>query len=187
MSAPAAFYDAILGDPRNAYGLPLEQSPYRELYHKVARLIAPGQRIVDLGCGSGRFASLVIPEAASYVGIDFSRELLLAAAMYNDVLIPGRFRQADLRTCAIPDADVYVLLEVLEHLDDDLALLARLPKGSTLVASVPSFDSASHMQVFPSEANVWSRYGGQVTIEGDIERIDLPRKGACFWLFKGRL
>lgn len=171
-AAPASYYDSLLDDPKNAYGLPIEESPYRELYERGAELIEPGLHICDLGCGSGRFASLVIDKAAHYWGIDFSERLITEAGRYTGR--PELFQHEDFRHCFIPPADVYVLMEVLEHLDDDLGLIERLPSGSTVIASVPSFDSHSHVRVFPCEWRVRSRYATVLNMDVDIERIDLP-------------
>ncbi len=181
MSAPAAYYDGLLRDPKNAYGLPLEQSPYRELYERAAALVPTGLRICDLGCGSGRFASLVIDNSASYVGIDFSARLIEEARRYTG--LDEEFVLDDLRRMEIPSTDVYVCLEVLEHLDDDLALLQSLPHGATVICSVPSFDSASHVRIFPTVRSVRARYLPLLEMD-EIDTIELPRPGSWFHLWR---
>jgi hypothetical protein len=43
-----------------------------------------------------------------------------------------RYRQADITVDAIPQADVYVAFEILEHLDSPHRLIGRLPPGKLL-------------------------------------------------------
>ena len=52
-----------------------------------------------------------------------------------------------------------VLLEVLEHLDDDLDALERIPPGLPVVFSVPNFWSRAHVRRFLQPRDVFDRYG----------------------------
>jgi trans-aconitate methyltransferase len=179
-AAPPDFYDALLDDPTSAFLGSVEDSPYRELYQRVVALVRPGTAVVELGCGSGRLAMLLADVAWSYVGLDFAPAMIEQAR--RDA--PGTFIVADLRTDWIPDADVYIATEVLEHLDDDLALLARLPADSTVILTVPSFDSESHVRTFPNPGDAVARYAELLDIDTE-ERIDLPTPGAFFHLLRG--
>ena len=123
---------------------------------------------------------MLLGKVRSYVGLDFAPRLISEARRYEP---RGDFRVADLRTDPIPDAEVYVANEVLEHLDNDLGLLRRLPKGSTVVLSVPSFDSRSHVRHFPKPSSARNRYGAALHID-HAEVIPLPR-GAFFHLLRG--
>jgi trans-aconitate methyltransferase len=159
----ADFYSAAIQDPDNYYNLPVEESPYLPLYQHVVNWVPRGIRtVVDLGCGSGRLAKLLCssrPELA-YLGLDFSTEMIERAEAYN-IDTPGTplFVLNDLRYGdEVPAADLYLAIEVLEHLDDDLGLLAKLPKHSHVVLSVPNFDSEAHVRYFDSWAHCWTRY-----------------------------
>lgn len=180
-AAPAEFYDQLLTDQDTLSLAPLERSPWLPLYQQAAALIQAGARVVELGCGTGRFARLLDDrgDLASYVGIDFSTAAIAEARRYNTGGAAA-FVVGDLRTIPIPAADVYVTLEVLEHLDDDLGLLARLPAGAAVVLSVPSYDSDAHVRVFPGLRDVAGRYRDVVSL-GEMRSIPLDRDPSRFW------
>jgi trans-aconitate methyltransferase len=174
------FYDEALDNPRHASWLPLEQTPYRQLFDRTATLIPDGLDVVELGCGTGRLASLIGPRSRSYIGLDFSPRRIEEARRYA----PGLdFRIADLRSDPIPPADLYVANELLEHLADDLGLLLRLPAGAQVVLSVPSFDSAAHVRYFPLVGQAAERYGAALTL--DASQV-VPYGEHFFHLLRGR-
>lgn len=41
--------------------------------------VGPDTRVLELGCGMGRWAKIVLPHCSTYCGIDFSKEMLKAA------------------------------------------------------------------------------------------------------------
>lgn len=176
------FYDARLAVPGTPLLADAEGGPYAALIAAALELVDPTADVVELGCGTGRFArELIARGVGSYVGIDFAPGHIAEARRY----VPdAEFRLADLRTALIPRADVYVALEVLEHLEDDLGLLAELPFGSDVVLSVPSFDSASHVRTFPVRGDAVERYCGLLAID-EIRYID-HRRGHFFHLLRGR-
>ncbi len=179
MSVGAEFYDRLLDNPKTPYLGSVHDSPYLPMYRVVAALVPAGS-VVELGCGTGRLAKMLIEAGHPYVGLDFAERLLEEARAY----VEGDFRLADLRTDPIPPAATYVATEVLEHLDDDLALLARLPLFATVVLSAPSFDSESHVRHFPERGSARERYEGLLAIDHE-EYVDLPRKGAYFHILLG--
>jgi SAM-dependent methyltransferase len=114
--------------------------------------VQPGERVLDLGCGTGRHTL----EAARYpgriVGVDISVDDLRAAKfMYDDLRRKGAVRgQADFiiadaqnlpfRDCAF---DKSVCTETFEHIPDDrrgIAEFERVTKaGADVCVSVPSY------------------------------------------------
>lgn len=180
---PAAgprFYERVLDDKRNASWLPLDRNPYRPLYERTAELVPEGASVVELGCGTGRLAPLILGRARTYVGIDFAPRLIREAQRYEP---RGWFVVGDLRK-EIPAAEVYVANEVLEHLDDDVGLLRRLPVGSVVIVSVPSFDSKSHVRWFPEQAQAAERYGDVLAID-HLEYVPHGKAGRFFSLLRG--
>jgi len=148
-------------------GKELVASPWLELYRETAKLLPlPSCRktIADLGCGTGRFARHLHDLGhAGYIGIDFSGVRIAESRRY----VPQfEFIQADLFSDMVPsrtwNADVFVLLEVLEHVERDLKLLSRIPKGRLVVLSVPSYPSESHVRHFRTIGEAKTRYGKAV-------------------------
>jgi SAM-dependent methyltransferase len=101
----------------------------------------PGERVLDLGCGAGRFVGALRDAGIDAVGVELA-EAALTRARRN---VPG----ADLRLVA-PDGslplghgevDLVWCSEVLEHVPDTIAFLTEirrvLRRGGRLVLSVP--------------------------------------------------
>jgi len=162
-----AFYDwAMTGDGEPAM-LPLDQSPWLELYRQVSWMIPRSHPVVDLGCGTGRFAEqLRRREHCRYHGIDFSPAAVEEARSYvpqSDGDWEPSFEVADLREWQ-PDPDaatttVFVCLETLEHLEDDTDLVRRIPVGHDFIFSVPNYGGEAHLRVFQNVSDAWERYG----------------------------
>ncbi len=51
-----SFYDSAMTDPDEPAMLELEDSPWLELYRQASWWIPNGHHVLDLGCGTGRFA-----------------------------------------------------------------------------------------------------------------------------------
>lgn len=171
----AAYYEARfaeVGDSR--------ADRYVPLYQAAAALLAGSRTVVELGCGTGRFAPFAIDLGCEYQGLDFAPALVDEARRYEP---RGTFSVADLRSDPIPPADVYVALEVLEHLDDDMAVLKRLPAKARVIMSVPSFHSASHVRHFAAEGSAAARYDAALRLDHE-SRVALPN-GAYFHLLSG--
>lgn len=161
----ADFYDlAMTGDGEPAM-LPVDESPWLPIYREAARWIPSDASVTDLGCGTGRFAALLLGATSFqgyFVGIDFSPAAIVEAERYVGQPERAMFRVEDLRSyhpLKVVDREVFVCLEVLEHLDDDLGLLHRIWPGAQVIFSVPSYMSASHVRSFPRLADVFQRFG----------------------------
>ncbi len=96
-----------------------------------------GRRVCDLGCGDGMLlAELAAHTPAEYWGYDISPAAIQAAQRR---LPAAHFAAMDLADFKPEQRfDVVILSEVLEHLEDDAALLARVaPHARHVVVSVP--------------------------------------------------
>lgn len=163
VTTEAAYYDEHMTAGDAPAMLDLQLSPWRPLYEEAARWIPRNHPVVDLGCGTGRFLRALerADHDAARHGIDFSPAAIDAAAAYlttsrNELTV------GDLRDWR-PDPDragntSYTCLEVLEHLDDDRALVRQVPPGHQFVFSVPSYDSEAHLRVFKNVGDVFARY-----------------------------
>ena len=116
--------------------------------------VAPGELVLDLGCGFGRHAFGALRRGADVVAGDLGRaELAEVASMVTAMRaageIPGEAvgcpAAADARRLPFADGafDRIIAAEVLEHIADDGAALAELARvlrpGGTLAVTVPSW------------------------------------------------
>lgn len=157
----ANWYDSLYASS-NAYRRHYTQSGYYFLWAVISdRMRRDGLRkILEIGCGPGQFASFLVEGGIdSYAGLDFSPRAVVAA---RERVPSGRFEVGDARTTDIHariEHDVVVCTEVLEHIEDDLAVVARFLPGKRCICSVPNFDHESHVRRFLDAEEVAERYG----------------------------
>ncbi len=133
---PASYYETI-------YAKNKKVTRYDDIYKKVGGII--GERaILDIGCGQGKLNAYI----KNYDGFD---------------MVQNPYRVADIYTHDFGDYDVYVLLEVLEHLIKDIDVLRKIPANKPLIFSVPSFDDPSHVRMFTEQIVRW-RYRDLIQI-----------------------
>ena len=116
--------------------------------------IAPGERVLDLGCGFGRHAFEAYRRGAHVVAVDRSQEEVeQVTAMFKAMAAEGegppgnvaRSVRGDLLALPFPDAsfDVVMASEVLEHIPADemaMAEIARVVRpGGRVAVTVPRF------------------------------------------------
>lgn len=109
----------------------------------LLELFTPGERVLDIGCGTGAWASALRGRGArQLVGIEISPVAAdLAASRYDEVL-RDPIEQTDLTD---RDFDTIIAADVLEHLVDPWEQLTRwrgwVVAGGQLVVSVPNLQS----------------------------------------------
>ena len=106
----------------------------------MLKLVAPlqAQEILDVGAGSGFFSKYLLShtsaEAAWCIDPFYPKE-------WDDRLVdkPIRYRHQ----CNGTDADLVLMMDVLEHVEDDLALLneyvGKVSAGTRFLVTVPAF------------------------------------------------
>lgn len=184
---PASYYDKVYADS-TAYQGPYAESEYYFMWSIVAdRLLRSGaQSVLDLGCGPGQFASLLVDRGGvvHYCGLDFSTVSIELARARCPTLEFVRIDLSDPLAFEARDYDWAVALEVLEHVDDDISLLARLKPGSRVLLTVPNFPDPAHVRTFNSADAVRERYGP--LFKGvRVDALMVGTHGQMFFLFEG--
>lgn len=183
VALPAEWYDGVL--PGSRAMDPLEESSALPVYQAAASLVPPHVPVIDLGCGTGRMAELMRQHSSrQYLGFDFAPAVVAEASAYCPAF---PFAVADIREWehgpGLPEECCYVLLEVLEHLDDDRDILARIPPGLPVVFSVPNFWSASHVRRFLQPSDVFDRYGDLLDFDRWLS-VPFPTPGRRIHVFR---
>ena len=148
------------------YRVPYYESRYYPVWSVIVDRIRRSvhQHVLEVGCGSGQLAVYIIEQGGveSYTGVDFSHQ---AVELAKQIAPEGTFRIADAtdpRTYDLP-VDCIVCTEVLEHIDDDVAVVSRFPSGARCLCTVPDFPYPSHVRHFPSADAVGERYRAHFT------------------------
>lgn len=171
----ASYYNKVYnsGGAGKHYRLPIKESKYYDMWIKVRNMLEEIKHpkvmsrnyIIELGCGVGQFCEM-LHGAYPYLGMDFS-ERAIEFAQTKKI---GRFMVRDIETQSIGGAyEVVICLETLEHLQDDIAVLAKIKSGTHVICSVPDFDYESHVRFFRKSDDVVTRYEGEITIEKIIK------------------
>jgi SAM-dependent methyltransferase len=113
-----------------------------DLFVEHGRL-APGQRALELGCGTGIFLSQAARSGASLVGLDLTRELLAGAHARVRALSNVRLVRGDAHRTPFPDGsfDTFYGSSILHHLDLARALgesFRLLRPGGRIVFAEPN-------------------------------------------------
>jgi trans-aconitate methyltransferase len=182
-AAEATWYDAVLPGSRALE--PVEKSSALPVY-QAALAMLPALSVVELGCGTGRFAKLLrLTSSRPYIGLDFAPAVIAEAQRYcpDELFVVKDLREWN-HGPNLPDEVCYVLLEVLEHLNDDRDLLARLAPGQPIVFSVPNFWSESHVRRFLQPRDVFDRYGDLIDFDA-WQAVAFPTPGRRIHVFRG--
>ena len=80
--------------------------------------------------------------------------------------------------------DAVICTEVLEHITADLQVLEGVPAGRRVIATVPDFESETHVRWFESEESVAQRYGP--LFDGfEVRTLTIPGIDGRFFLMEG--
>jgi SAM-dependent methyltransferase len=107
----------------------------------IARLLRgrPARRLLDVGAGSGVFSRMLLAEglAVSAICVDPNYSEDRIGTRRSDAI-------AFCKSVGRVDADLVLMLDVIEHVDDDRALIAEYasmaPPGTRFLVSVPAFE-----------------------------------------------
>jgi SAM-dependent methyltransferase len=149
---PVHYRDALDGSGLNPVTI-----EYQARLRRVVELITEVEprRVLDAGCGDGRFCYELSRRGVEVVGVDYSEAALRFAAAFS----PGvTFLRQDLAAMDVPERfDAILSMETLEHLKPELVegvvagLAGVAEPGARLVVTVPSVElplAAKHYQHF---------------------------------------
>jgi len=107
----------------------------------LARVIPRNSRVLDIGCGTGRWSRVVAEFGCHVLGVDHSPTNLEVAraqggnAAYIELDVTQKLSD-------LGNFDVALLIHVLEHIEDPITLLRELRTNcSKLVIEVPDLES----------------------------------------------
>ena len=172
--APARFYDRIYATSAG-YKHPVD-SAVHGAWFKVWDWGANGldlekDRVLDLGCGPGHFAELLVSRGFDpnrYMGVDFSEVAISQAFMR----VPGALFVADelptnlKRLIETHEPTVITALEVIEHVSSEVEK-EFLALGIRTLITVPRRDDASHLRFFPTQEEAETYYGRKMQPIGE--------------------
>ena len=104
---------------------------YRDDRNYMRFLIQPGQRVLELGCGTGSLLANLLP--AYGVGVDLSQRMIdLAQSRHANLnFIQGDVEDPDVLTKIKGHFDVIILSDTIGYLDDGIETLKHLHQFCT--------------------------------------------------------
>ncbi len=155
--------------------LPIYQAAFDMLPH-----VNECKQIIELGCGVGYFAQLTT-NAYNYIGIDFSKLVINKAIEINPnkKFILGNLLDNNIIKLYKKDC-IYVCLETIEHIQDDIKLIKSIPSGSYFIFSVPNRDFTSHVRFFKNKNEIIKRYSNIIDFHNSEWKVlnTNPKKNA---------
>ena len=153
------------------------ESPWSEVYKAVIERLNKEESILEVGCGTGQLAEVLINDGYNYeLGFDFSPLGVLYAKRRCKVDL---FEVADIYDFDFNrEYDTLIAIEVLEHICGDLEMIEKIPSGVRVIFSVPNFNCKGHVRYFKDAGDVVIRYGYL------LNNFRLTRIGKI-WLIEG--
>jgi SAM-dependent methyltransferase len=142
------------------YRMPYKISRYYPIWKAVLDFIPERNSILDIGCGTGQFAQMVIENGRKCIGVDFSDVALKQAKKFNP---ESEFIKADIDkleqlSVNYEHIDTVVFVEVLEHIQNDINALIYYAADKPVVLTLPMFLSESHVRCFYTKNAIIERY-----------------------------
>lgn len=180
----ADYYDKI-------YSIPYDTGRFQSIYDTILNWAKqePEPRILEIGCGVGILGSWLYNlcedrNNSVYHGFDFSETALAKCPeiIQNSIFINNAYNKKVWQTYFNNhDYNIVVAVEVFEHLND-LKVIAMIPKGVTVLFSVPDFDSKPHLRTYPNMKAIAEWYDDVMKIE-DFARFS-GSEGKVIWICK---
>jgi len=165
MEQTAQWYDRFFITHQGYHGS-AESMMYHDLWIKVRNMLPQGSSLLDIGCGTGQFAQVLHDRPdLTYTGIDFSRVAIdIANSWHHNCTCT--FQCVNAHEYPLTDHPLpmwITMIEFLEHIRDDLALVRKIPLRVRVIFTVPSYESPVHCRVFKTSTEVRDRYNALFT------------------------
>ena len=118
----------------------------------LARMIEPGQRVLELGTGPGTVTRILHSKGCKVTGVEMDSETLATCAPFCERTLQANLEDPNWAVSLAGESfDAIICADVLEHLRDPRPLLNQLhnflkPGGSVLI----SLPNASHLTIVAS-------------------------------------
>lgn len=152
---------------------------YRSKASALLRLVGDGEYkvILDIGAGSGFFTKYLLSNTSAEQGICV--DISYPEEWHEQVA--GKKVQFR-KNCGFVDADLVLLMDVMEHVDNDFELLRKyvekVPKGTRFLISVPAFNFLwSKHDVFLEHKRRYTLN----TLSGVVSLAGLREKSICYY------
>jgi len=167
---PSEYYNEHI--PKNI------SSYWVNLYNKAIELIPSSIniKIAELGCGPGLFAEFLYKKGyENYWGVDFSNKCVELA---KERVPSYKFKVGNLYDENIQkefvNHDVFIIIETLEHIKNDLSIIEAIPKEGKIILSVPNRNDVAHVRYFESIEQVRNRYASAIKF---VKELIIPGVG----------
>lgn len=162
---PSEYYDKVYAESPE-YNKHWSESKYLPLWEEVIKLIPhKNEFIIDLGCGVGQFGQMLHDKGyRSYIGYDYSQIAIKKA----DEKGLQCYQMDLLENKVVYHWNLAIALEIFEH-TNDFKILDNMPKGITIIFSVPDFDDPAHIRHFNTIEKVRQRYNPYIEFESLVK------------------
>jgi len=167
---------------------------YGPIYKKIVDIfdkeVSKDEVIYELGCGVGNLAKMLKNIGfKNYIGIDFSKEMIRRAEekSHGYKFIVGNLIDEEIKDI-YRKGKYFILMEVLEHINNDKEILSEIPSKSFVVVTLPSYSAKGHVRYFKKITEIRKRYKSLLDFEnGEMFAIMNGKgKGKNIFIFKGR-
>jgi methionine biosynthesis protein MetW len=121
--------------PGTSYGALVDEHGLSAAHHHVLDLVAPGSRVLDVGCAEGYLSAELAARGCKVVGVEPDARAADAARARGVEVLGLDVEQVPLAAAGF---DVVVFADVLEHLRDPAAVLRRALPAGRAVVSMPN-------------------------------------------------